>query len=204
MAHDDEAGHDHGEIHYRGVEANAATIEALAPLHPRLAESLTLAARFRDLAPADKETLLAAHSDVETFPAWTPGFHARGDSCAGCGRPTSPLFQDVFDEGSLPYAAFVDDVPVHASPACIAAFRDANPRLAPQTLDKLRRKHAPEGARPSARLTQFFRGDLMRHPPFALEDWANSVADANAGKLDKHVMRDMERLLAWAHRALYH
>lgn len=206
MAHEPERddAHEHGTLSYLGARIDDATLAQLREVHPDLAENLEATRRFADLAAEDREKAALSQRKVEGFHAWTPGYHAEGDRCGACGEPTAPLFFDRFERGELPYAAFVANVPVHPTRGCVAAFAKAHPRLSAQQVDRLRREFTREAARPTAALTQFFRHDLLSHPPFALEDWANSVADANGGRLDKGTVRDIERLLHWVHPRLFH
>lgn len=203
MAEHDHDAHDHGTLTYLGSRVDHATLAALRELHADLAENLALTARFPELTPEEKEAAGATQRKVEGFATWMPGYHAEGDRCAGCGKATTPLFFDRFDQGELGYGAFVANVPVHPARACVAAFAKAHPRVAPRDVDRLRRAHTRDMARPSASMSQFFRHDVLTHPPFALEDWAHSVAEANDG-LDKATLKDMERLLTWMHRRLFH
>lgn len=196
--------HAHGALKLLKTDADDETIATLRVLHPALADNLLLSRRFPSLTDAEKEELAQLQVAVETHDAWSPGYHAPGDMCAGCGTPTRELFFDVFEQGALPYAAFWGDVPVHARKECLDKLVASAPRRAPQALDKLRRQHAKDLDRPTAHMSQFFRHDVLRHPPFELEDWANSVAGANDGKLDRQTARDIERLLAWVHQKLYH
>jgi hypothetical protein len=202
--HDHDHEHEHGVLHYEGAEVDEPTLTLIAGAHKALADNLVLSRRYATLKDADKELLTASQRDVEAFAAWTPGFHAPGDMCAVCESPVDPLFTDKFAEGRIPYAAFVDDVPVHMRKECLAGFAAKLPRRSPQALDQLRRATTTDRTRPSAKLTQFFRHDVLLHPPFTLEDWANSVAEANQGKLDRSTARDIERLLSWVHAKLFH
>lgn len=164
-AHDDEEGHEHGQVKYARTE------------------------------PADA---LDAHKE------WSFGYHAEGDKCVGCGQATSVVFKDILDPGEIPYAAFVDDLPIHPRPECLLALQARGIRRSPQALDKLRRGLIKDVTRPTPAMAWFFRGDLVARSPFALEDWADSVAESNPEKLDKHTTRDIERLLSWLHQRLFH
>jgi hypothetical protein len=93
---------------------------------------------------------------------------------------------------------------VHATPGCLGGFAKARPDLSPRAVDKARRELTKDLARPSAGMSQFFRHDVLLHPPFALEDWANSVVEANPQGLDKPTMKDMDRLMQWMHKRLFH
>lgn len=198
------ADHEHAPLRFLKADANDETLASLRVLHPALADNLLYARRFPDLTDEEKKALVETQRGVETHPAWTPGYHVDGDLCATCGTPTQALWSDVFDAGALAYGAFIDDVPVHARPECVGGFAAKVPRRSPQALDKLRRATTRDHSRPTARMTQFFRHDVFAHPPFELEDWANSVAEANQGRLDRGTMRDVERLLHWVHHRLYH
>lgn len=198
------ADHSHGALRFLKADADDETVASLRVLHPSLADNLLYARRFPSLNDDEKKALVETQRAVETHGDWTPGYHSDGDLCATCGTPTHVLWNDVFENGALPYAAFVQDVPVHAREACVRGFGAKLPKRSPQALDKLRRETTKDRDRPTAHMTQFFRHDFLTHPPFELEDWANSVAEANGGRLDRATMRDMERLLHWAHHRLYH
>jgi hypothetical protein len=202
--HGDHGEHDHGTLTYQGAEVTDATLAQMRELHPTLAENLDLTKRFADLTPEEKEKATLTQRKVEGFATWTPGYHSAGDRCAACGKLTEPLFSDRFAQGVLSYGAFVANVPVHPTRECIAAFARANPIVSAQKVDRLRREFTKDTARPTASITQFFRHDVLTHPPFGLEDWANSVAAANEKGLDKGTMRDMERLMGFVHRKLFH
>jgi hypothetical protein len=191
--------HDHPQVRFVKTEVDPVTLGALRLLHPALADNLLLCQRFDALNEDEKRLLTESQAGVESFPAWTPGFHAAGDMCAACGTPVQPLFTDRFERGKLAYAAFVGDVPVHARKECIGS---APAPASPQARDQLRRRLTMDRARPSARMAQFFRADALAKPPFELEDWANGVAHAN--DLDKATVREVERLLAWVHGKLFH
>lgn len=203
MADEHAHDHEHGKVGFERTESEEAAVTAIEATHPALARNLRLARRFSELGADEKAALASSQREVETFPAWTPGYHSEGDSCAACGKATSPLFRDITTSGALAYAAFVDDVPVHPTRACLDAFAAKFPKRAPMVLDKLRREHARDRTRPSARMSQFFRADLLERSPFGLEDWANSVAEANPA-LDKAARRDIERLLQFVHHRLFH
>lgn len=199
MAH--EHHHHHGELHYIGADVAPPTLETLRAARPELARNLELCARFADLTTEEKAELLVAQTQVEQSVSWVPGYHSPGDSCVSCGAGTVALFADRYEEGELPYAAFLGGLPVHPTEACLAKA----PRgLAPNKLDQARRKVMKDLNRPSPGMSMFFRHDVLAHPPFGLEDWANSVAEQNDGKLDRATMRDMDRLLSWVHARLYH
>ncbi|MFA5862064.1 MAG: hypothetical protein WDA16_10260 [Candidatus Thermoplasmatota archaeon] len=203
--HDHDEEHEHGTLHFERSEVAQPTLTVIAALHPALADVLILAQRFDKLTEAEKADLASKQEAVEACVTWTPGFWAAGDMCAVCESPAPAIFEDRLVEGTLAYGAFIDDVPVHLRKDCIAGFAKKAPRRAPQTIDKLRRQYTRDRqARPSARLTQFFRYDLLSRPPFSLEDWANSVADANAEKMGRSDARDIERLIQWVHKRLFH
>lgn len=196
--------HDHGLIHYQGTDVDDAVLQELMGLHPSLAANLGLARRFGELTDEERPRLAETQREVEQYPLWMPGYHAPGDRCATCGGETTPLFTDRLQEGALPYAAFMGGLPVHATDACLGGFDAKHPNRAPRAMDMARRGLMKDFDRPSPSISQFFRHDLFAHPPFGLEDWANSVAEANPKGLDRATMRDMERLLAWVHRRLFH
>lgn len=204
MADEDPHEHAHGALRFLRSDADDETIASLRVLHPALADNLLYARRFPALNDDERKALAETQRAVETHEAWTPGYHSDGDLCATCGTPTSVLWMDVFDGGALPYAAFIEDVPVHAREACVKGFAAKLPRRSPQAIDRLRRESMKDRDRPGARMTQFFRHDVFAHPPFELEDWANSVAEANQKKLDRATVRDIERLLHWVHHRLFH
>lgn len=206
MAHEHHHGHehDHGALHFVATDVTEDVLKEMMALHPPLAANLGLARRFGELSDDEKQRLPGTQREVETYPVWTPGYHAAGDRCATCGKETAPLFSDRFQEGSLPYAAFVAGLPVHATEACIGGFARARPDVSPRAVDIARRTLMKDLDRPTPTMSQFFRHDLFAHPPFALEDWANSVAEANKGRLDRQTVRDMERLMVWVHGKLYH
>lgn len=141
---------------------------------------------------------------LETLKGWTFGYHSNGDKCAGCGEATSVLFKDILEPGEIPYASFVDDLPIHPRPECLQALQARGIRRSPQALDKMRRTLIKDVTRPTPAMAWFFREDLVARSPFSLEDWANSVAESNKEKLDKHTARDIERLLSWLHQRLFH
>lgn len=203
MAEEHEDEHDHGSLSFERCETEEAVATALDETHPALARNLRLARRFPELSEDEKKELNASQREVEAFAAWSPGYHSEGDTCAACGQPAPPLFRDITSRGALAYGAFVEDVPVHPTRACLDGFVKKHPKRAPQTLDRLRREHARDRTRPSARMSQFFRADLMERSPFGLEDWANSVGEANP-QMDKAGRRDVERLLHFVHHRLFH
>ena len=204
MAEEPDEEHEHDALRFLKSDADEVTLGTLRVLHPYLADNLLLARRFDALNAEEKGLLEESQRAVEEHAAWMPGYHAQGDRCATCETPVPPLFSDRFESGSLPYGAFVDDIPVHARKECIEGFAARTGPRSPQARDRLRREFTLDRARPTARLTQFFRADALTRPPFGLEDWANSVAEANQGKLDKTTQRDIERLVRWVHKRLYH
>ena len=206
MAEEHDHDHDHGTLHYRGADVDDDGLARIRVTHPLLAEHLEAARSFPQEPTPEERAALAAGQDRagEDEDAWTPGYHAEGDRCATCGEPTAALFADRFDEGALAYAAFRSGLPVHAQRACLDGFAAKRPNLSPRALDQARRELTRDLARPSPTVAMFFRHDLLAHPPFGLEDWANSVAEANEGKLGRATMRDIERLLHWVHHRLFH
>ncbi|MEA3201563.1 MAG: hypothetical protein QOE90_2991 [Thermoplasmata archaeon] len=201
---DDHDEHDHGTLRFQGAEASDATVEALRATNPALAECLALTRRWGELTEEEKKAAPEIQRKVEHFGEWTPGYHSTGDLCATCGKPVEPLFRDRFEQGAVAYAAFVSNLPVHATPGCLGGFAKARPDLSPRAVDKARRELTKDLNRPSAGMSQFFRHDVLLHPPFALEDWANSVMEANPRGLDKPTMKDMDRLMQWMHKRLFH
>lgn len=202
-AHDDHDEHDHGTLTYLGSEVSDETLAHLRDVHPALAEALELTRDVPSMDDAAKERAILAQRKVEGHAQWLPGFHAPGDRCAACGKAMEPIFSDRFEQGTLAYTSFASSVPVHAEPTCLAAFSKKHPRPSPRDVDRLRREFTKEGSRPSPSMTMFFRHDLLAHPPFGLEDWANSVSEANPS-MDKAAMRDIERVLQWVHKRLFH
>lgn len=200
MAHD----HDHGTLTFQGTEVAEETLKELLALHPLLAANLSLTRRFAELSEEEKQKLPGMQRQVETYPVWLPGFHAEGDRCATCGKETAPLFVDRYLEGALPHGAFVAGLPVHATEACIGGFAKAHPNTAPRAMDIARRKLVKDLDRPTPTMSQFFRHDVLAHPPFGLEDWANSVFAANPKGLDRQTVRDIERLMHWVHHKVFH
>jgi hypothetical protein len=201
----DEHAHDHDDVSYAGTDVTDDALERVRATHPTLAENLDLARRFKDLDDAGRKRLVETQALLEGVPGWAPGYHAEGDKCAACGEPVAALFTDRFSNGgTLEHAAFLYDLPVHVDPKCIDGLRAKVPRPAPQVLDRLRRESMAAGARPRARMVNFYRHDVLAHSPFGLEDWANSVAEANPDGLDRATKNDMERLLHWVHARLYH
>lgn len=201
---DDHDEHDHGTLTFQRAEVDDPTLERLDRLHPPLAANLRAARRFETLSEEERAALPTLQRDVEAFPAWIPGYHSAGDRCATCGAAVTPVFRDRFEQGALPYGAFVAGLPVHATEACLGGFHDKRTNLSPRALDMARRELMQDHLRPTPHMAQFFRHDVLAHPAFGLEDWANSVADANGEGLDKQTRRDLERLLSWVHGRLFH
>lgn len=206
MAHDheDHDEHDHGKISFRGTEVTDGMIAQLRALHPALAENLESCAKWAQLSEEERKAIPSKQREVEHFSGWTPGFHSDGDRCATCGGTTLPLFTDRFEQGELRYAAFLYNLPVHATAACLEGFAKARRDVSPRGVDRARRELTKDLERPTASMAMFFRHDVLAHPPFALEDWANSVAEANPAGLDKATARDIDRLIRWVHARLYH
>lgn len=202
--HHDHDAHDHGTLRFQGTQVAEDVLKEMPALHPSLAANLALSRRYAELTDEEKQRLGGTQREVETYPLWTPGYHSAGDRCATCGRETTPLFTDRFEQGALSYGAFVSGLPVHLADACLTGFSKRRPSLAPRALDMARRELMKDLDRPTPGMSQFFRHDVLTHPPFGLEDWANSVAAANPKGLDKATLRDIERLLAWVHHRLFH
>lgn len=202
--HDPEHDHDHGTLQLAGARVDDAVLAALRETNPPLAENLELTRRWTEATDDEKKRAPELQRAVEHFQGWTPGYHAAGDVCVVCRKAVEPLFYDRFAQGEIPYGAFLSNLPVHATRACLEGFARAMPNLAPRSVDKARREVTRDVSRPSAGMSQFFRHDVLAHPPFALEAWADSVAEANPGGLDKPTMKDIERLLQWVHRRLFH
>jgi hypothetical protein len=202
--HDEHEHHDHGTLRYEGADVDDATLALLLDLNPALAENLTLTRGWSALSEEDRKRAPETQRKVEHFEGWTPGYHSPGDRCATCGKAVEPLFTDRFEAGVIAYAPFISNLPVHARKECLDGFRKARPNLAPRAVDLARRELTKDLARPSAGMSQFFRHDVLLHPPFSLTDWADSVMEANPQGLDKPTMKDMERLLQWIHGRLFH
>lgn len=201
----EEGHHDHGEAVYAGADVADDTLARLQTLHPTLAENLALARAWKDLDAEKRKSAATTQALVEQTPGWAPGYHADGDKCAGCLKPVEPLFTDRFENGgALHYVATLFDLPVHADAACLDALRAKVPRPSPMILDRLRRESIAVGNRPTARMANFYRHDVLAHPPFNLEDWANSVAAANPEGFERAMKKDMERTLMWVHHRVYH
>jgi hypothetical protein len=204
MADEEHEDHDHEDLHFERADANDETLALLAETNPPLREVLALTRRWGEATPEERQAAPTMQRAAEHFPGWTAGYHSAGDLCASCGKPVTPLFTDVFHEGKLSYGAFISNLPVHATKECLAAFPKKRPDLSPRAVDKARRELTKEMNRPSAGMSQFFRHDVLLHPPFGLDDWANSVSEANPSGLDKGTMKDIERLLRHVHHKLFH
>lgn len=196
--------HSHGELHYLGATVDDATLALLRESNAPLAESLEATRRWSELTDEERKAQPDKQRAVEAFMGWTPGYHAPGDACASCGKATSVLFTDRFQEGALPYGAFVSNLPVHPTKECLDALPKKVPDFSPRGIDRVRRALTKDLNRPSAGMSQFFRHDVLLHPPFGLEDWANSVFTANPKGLDKATVKDIERLLHWVHHRMFH
>ena len=204
MAHDHEHEHDHGEMHFLQTEVTDGTLAQVRETHAALADVLDLTRRWGQLEDAQKQDAAQKQQAIEHAELWTPGFHAAGDRCGACGMPTLALFADKFQEGELPYAAFARGLPVHATRECLDRLPTVRKDASPRGLDKARRETMRDLDRPSPRMSQFFRHDVLAQPPFGLQDWADSVAEANPDGIEKAMMRDIERLARWVHARLFH
>lgn len=205
MAHEHEHDHEHAEVTFLLSEVTDGTLAQIRETHAPLATCLDATRRWGQLTDDEKKAAPDLQKAVEKGDApWMPGYHAEGDKCATCGMPTLALFTDKFQEGELPYAAFKSALPVHATQACLDGFAAKQKDLSPRGIDKARRALMRDLERPTPRMSQFFRHDLLAHPPFGLEDWANSVAEAQQGGLDRNAMKDIERLARWVHGRLFH
>ena len=202
--HDHAHDHSHGEVHFLFTDVTDGALAQIRETHAPLADALDLARRWATLTDEEKKGAAERQQLVEKHEGWMPGFHAEGDRCATCGLPTLPLFADKLEEGELPYAAFQRGLPVHATKACLDGFAAKRPDASPRGLDKARRELMRDLERPTPRMSQFFRHDLLAHPPFGLEDWANSVASANESSLGRSSMKDIERTARWVHGRLFH
>lgn len=205
-AHDEhEEGHEHEDLTYLTTEVTDGTLAQIRATHPVLADCLDATRRWGQLSDDEKQAAPALQEAVEKVDAeWMPGFHADGDRCASCGLPTLALFSDRFQEGEVPYAAFKHGLPVHATRDCLDAFAAKRKDLSPRGIDKSRRETMRDLDRPVPKMTQFFRHDVLAHPPFGLEDWAESVAAANPDGFRKATLRDIEKVARWVHQKLFH
>lgn len=205
MAHEhDHDDHEHNDLYFLHTEVTDGALAQVRETNAALADVLDLTRRWGQLSDEEKKAVPEKQKLVEAADAWMPGFHAAGDKCATCGMPTLPLFSDKFQEGEIEYASFVRGLPVHATRDCLDGFAAKRKDVSPRGIDKARRETMRDLDRPSPKLTQFFRHDVLAQPPFGLEDWANSVAEANPDGLDRSGMRDIERLARWVHQRLFH
>lgn len=204
MAEHEHDDHGHGELHYLSTDVTDGAIAQVRETHAALAEVLDLSRRWTTLTDDEKKGVPEKQQAVEKAEGWMPGYHAEGDKCATCGMPTLPLFTDKFQEGELPYAAFLHGLPVHATKACLDGFFAKVRDVSPRGIDKARRGLMRDLERPTPKMSQFFRHDLFFHPPFNLEDWADSVAGANPQGLGRAPTKDIERLLRWVHQRMFH
>ena len=206
MAHEDEHDHDHEheDVTFLTTEITDGSLAQIRATHPALADLLDITRRWGQATDEEKKSAAEMQTKLETEGAWTAGYHAAGDKCGACGMPTLALFADKFQEGELPYAAFARGLPVHAKKECLDQLPVVRKDQSPRGLDKARRETMRDLERPSARMTQFFRHDLLSQPPFALDDWAESVVKANPDGIDKHAYRDIEKLARWIHGKLFH
>jgi hypothetical protein len=200
----DHEEHDHGTLHFQGCEVTDGTLAQVKETHATLAGVLETARRWSALTDDEKKELAIAQVIVEKSEGWAPGYHSAGDKCATCGLATLPLFTDRFEGGELTYGAFLRGLPVHATKECLDGFAGKRPGTSPRDLDKARRELMQDLERPSPKMTQFFRHDLFAHPAFGLEDWANSVAEAQQEGLGRGAMKDIERLVRYVHPRLFH
>lgn len=196
--------HDHGTLRYQGADVTDGNLAQIKETHATLAGVLDLSRRWSTLTDEEKKELALAQVIVEKSEGWTPGYHSAGDKCATCGLPTLPLFSDRFEGGEISYAAFLRGLPVHATKACLDGFAAKRPGTSPRDLDKARRELMRDLERPAPRMSQFFRHDVFAHPAFGLEDWANSVAEAQQEGLGRGAMKDIERLVRYVHQRLFH
>lgn len=206
MAHAHEHGedHEHEDVTFLTTEITDSTLAQIRASHPALADLLDVTRRWGQATDDEKKSAAELQTRLETEGPWTAGYHAEGDRCAACAMPTLPLFADKFQEGELPYAAFVRALPVHATRECLDRLPVVRKDLSPRGLDKARRETMRDLERPSPRMTQFFRHDLLSQPPFALDDWAESILKANPDGVDKQSFRDIEKLARWVHGRLFH
>jgi len=199
--------HHHAPVSFRHVRIDDAALALIrttrSALGDLLADIREAPAEGEEHDEATREALGKAHAAADEDALWVLGYHAAGDKCLVCGEATSALFDDVFAEGTLPWAAFVSGLPVHPQAACLAAVDEALPDRSPRGIDRRRRELMVDLDRPSPAMATFFRTDTLAHASFDLEDWANSVAEANP-KMARSMARDIERQLHWVHDALYH
>lgn len=200
--HDDE--HEHEDVTFLTTDVTDGALAQIRGTHPALADLLDITRRWGQATDEEKKSAAEMQTKLETDGPWTPGYHAAGDRCAACGMPTLALYADKFQEGELPYAAFARGLPIHATRDCLDKLATVRKDTSPRGLDKARRETMRDHERPTPRMTQFFRHDLLSQPPFALDDWANSVAEANPDGIDKQSFRDIEKLARWVHGKLFH
>lgn len=203
--HDDHEEHDHGTLTFQGTDVPADLLAQIKETNASLAGLLEMTTRWSELTEAEKKEAALTQIIVEKSEGWTPGFFAEGDMCAACGKATAPIFTDRFESGKIVYGPFLRGLPVHPTKACLDGFSAKVKDVSPRGLDKARRALTRDLDRPSPKMTQFFRHDILAHPPFSLEDWANSVAEAQKEEgLGKGAMKDIERLLRWVHQRMFH
>ncbi|HET6405647.1 MAG TPA: hypothetical protein VFH78_13470 [Candidatus Thermoplasmatota archaeon] len=204
MAHEHEHDHGHEEVHFLFTDVTDGALAQIRDTNAPLAELLDITRRWGQATDDEKKAAAEKQQAVERAEGWLPGYHSEGDRCASCGMPTLALFADKFQEGELPYAAFLRGLPVHATRDCLDRFATVRKDASPRGLDKARRETMRDLERPTPRMSQFFRHDVLAQPPFELEHWANSVAEANPDGLDKHSFRDVEKCARWVHQRLFH
>lgn len=206
MAHAHEHGpdHEHEDLTFLMTEVTDGALAQIRETHAPLADLLDITRRWGQASDEEKKSAAELQQKIENEGPWTAGYHAAGDRCGACGMPTLALYADKFQEGELPYAAFLSSLPVHATKACLDKFPTARKDVSPRGLDKARRETMRDLERPSPRITQFFRHDLLSQPPFALDDWAESVIKANPDGIDRQALRDIEKLARWVHGRLFH
>ena len=203
MAHDHEH-HEHEDVHFLHTEVTDGALAQIRETHPDLADLLDITRRWGQTSDEEKKAAAEKQQTIEKADPWVPGFHAAGDKCASCGMATLPLFTDKYQEGELPFAAFRRGLPVHATRDCLGRYDSVRKDQSPRGFDKARRETMRDLDRPSPRMSQFFRHDVLSQPPFGLEDWGNSVIEANPDGLDKKAMHDVERCARWVHQNLFH
>lgn len=202
--HDHEEEHEHGKLHFETSEVADAELATIRETNAPLADCLDLTRQWAALSEDERKPAADKQTAVEASEDWMPGYHADGDRCASCGKPTAALFTDRFQEGALVYSAFHRGLPVHPTRECLDGAVKARPDVSPRGLDKARRELMRDLERPTPRISQFFRHDVFAHPPFGLEDWGDSVAEAQKYGMEKSSMREIEKLLRYVHRRLFH
>lgn len=202
--HDDHEEHEHGTLQFLGAECTEASLDQVKATNPTLAGVLDLTRRWATLTDEEKKEAAILQVIVEKHDGWVPGYHSPEDKCATCGLPTLAIFSDRFEQGEIAYGAFLRGLPIHAISACLDGFAAKRPSTAPRDLDKARRELMRDLDRPTPKMSQFFRHDLLAHPAFGLEDWANSVAEAQKEGLGKPALKDIERLVRWLHQRMFH